>query len=81
MTERYDARPGARDGRPACLAGLKPAGVICEMMNDDGTMARMPDLERFSAAHEVPILQISDLVAYRERAYHRSTRRSDSRCG
>ena len=51
----------------ARLAGLKPAGVICEMMNEDGTMARMPELERFSAAHDVPILQISDLVAYRER--------------
>jgi len=50
----------------ARLAGRKPAGVICEIMKDDGTMARMPDLERFSAAHEVPILQISDLVAYRE---------------
>jgi 3,4-dihydroxy 2-butanone 4-phosphate synthase/GTP cyclohydrolase II len=51
----------------ARLAGLKPAGVICEMMNEDGTMARMPDLERFAAAHDAPILQISDLVAYRER--------------
>ena len=51
----------------ARLAGLKPAGVICEMMNEDGTMARMPELELFSAAHDVPILQISDLVAYRER--------------
>jgi 3,4-dihydroxy 2-butanone 4-phosphate synthase/GTP cyclohydrolase II len=51
----------------ARLAGLKPAGVICEMMNEHGTMARMPELERFSAAHDVPILQISDLVAYRER--------------
>src|SRR6476660_4980130 len=50
----------------ARLAGLKPAGVICEIMKDDGTMARLPDLERFSAAHSVPILQISDLVAYRE---------------
>ena len=50
----------------ARLAGLRPAGVICEIMKDDGTMARMPDLERFSAAHSVPILQISDLVAYRE---------------
>src|SRR5262247_3581322 len=50
----------------ARLAGLKPAGVICEIMKEDGTMARMPDLEQFSAAHGVPILQISDLVAYRE---------------
>ena len=50
----------------ARLAGLKPAGVICEIMNDDGTMARMPDLERFAQAHGIPILRIDDLVAYRE---------------
>ena len=50
----------------ARIAGLKPAGVICEIMNDDGTMARMPDLERFSREHGIPILQIADLVTYRE---------------
>ena len=50
----------------ARLAGLKPAGVICEIMNDDGTMARMPDLERFAARHGIPILPIADLVTYRE---------------
>ena len=50
----------------ARLAGLKPAGVICEIMNDDGTMARMPELERFSQAHGIRILRIDDLVAYRE---------------
>ena len=50
----------------ARMAGLKPAGVICEIMNEDGTMARMPDLERFAAAHGINILRISDLVAYRE---------------
>jgi 3,4-dihydroxy 2-butanone 4-phosphate synthase/GTP cyclohydrolase II len=50
----------------ARMAGLKPAGVICEIMNDDGTMARMPDLERFAARHDLRILRISDLVAYRE---------------
>src|SRR5262249_3364232 len=37
----------------ARLAGLRPAGVICEIMNDDGTMARMPDLEKFAARHEL----------------------------
>ena len=59
----------------ARLAGLKPAGVICEIMNEDGTMARMPDLERFSQKHGIPILQIADLVAYREteRAIRRRT--------
>ncbi|MES2564347.1 MAG: GTP cyclohydrolase II [Pseudomonadota bacterium] len=51
----------------ARMAGLAPAGVICEIMNDDGTMARMPELEHFSQAHGIPILHISDLVAYRER--------------
>ena len=50
----------------ARMAGLKPAGVICEIMNDDGTMARMPELERFAAKHDIKILQIADLVTYRE---------------
>jgi 3,4-dihydroxy 2-butanone 4-phosphate synthase/GTP cyclohydrolase II len=50
----------------ARLAGLKPAGVICEVMNDDGTMARLPQLERFAERHGIKILQIADLVAYRE---------------
>jgi 3,4-dihydroxy 2-butanone 4-phosphate synthase/GTP cyclohydrolase II len=51
----------------ARLAGLYPAAVICEVMNDDGTMARMPDLERFSAAHDIKIVTIKDLIAYRRR--------------
>lgn len=57
----------------ARLAGLKPAGVICEIMNADGTMARRPDLERFAAEHGIRILDIADLVAYRdnERAIRR----------
>ena len=50
----------------ARLAGLKPAGVICEVMKEDGTMARMPDLERFARAHGIRILPIADLVAYRQ---------------
>jgi 3,4-dihydroxy 2-butanone 4-phosphate synthase/GTP cyclohydrolase II len=49
----------------ARLAGLRPAGVICEIMNEDGTMARMPDLERFAAQHKLRILTIADLIAYR----------------
>jgi 3,4-dihydroxy 2-butanone 4-phosphate synthase / GTP cyclohydrolase II len=49
----------------ARLAGLKPAGVICEIMNDDGTMARMPDLEKFAARHGLCILKIADLIDYR----------------
>src|SRR2546429_756567 len=51
----------------ARMAGLYPAGVICEVMNDDGTMARMPDLQRFSAAHGIKIVTIKDLIAYRRR--------------
>ncbi len=50
----------------ARMAGLKPAGVICEIMNADGSMARMPELEKFAAAHGIQILKIADLVAYRE---------------
>jgi 3,4-dihydroxy 2-butanone 4-phosphate synthase/GTP cyclohydrolase II len=51
----------------ARLAGLKPAGVICEIMNEDGTMARMPQLEAFSREHGIPILTIADLIKYRMR--------------
>jgi 3,4-dihydroxy 2-butanone 4-phosphate synthase/GTP cyclohydrolase II len=62
------ARPGHTEAAVdlARLAGLKPAGVICEIMKDDGTMARMADLERFAAQHDIRILRIADLVAYRE---------------
>ena len=49
----------------ARLAGFAPAGVLCEVVNDDGTMARLPDLERFAAEHDLPILPIADLIAYR----------------
>ncbi|HEY4014140.1 MAG TPA: 3,4-dihydroxy-2-butanone-4-phosphate synthase [Polyangiaceae bacterium] len=49
----------------ARLAGLTPAGVICEIMNEDGTMARMPDLERFARKHSLTIVTIADLIRYR----------------
>ena len=49
----------------ARIAGLFPAGVICEIMNDDGTMARMPELERFAAKHDLKIISVADLVRYR----------------
>ena len=49
----------------ARMAGLEPAGVICEIMNADGTMARMPELERLSREHGIPILTIADLIQYR----------------
>ncbi len=51
----------------ARLAGLNPSAVICEIMNDDGTMARMPDLEAFAQRHDVKIATIADLIAYRLR--------------
>src|SRR5204863_358318 len=47
------------------LAGLNPAGVICEVMNDDGTMARMDDLEKFGAQHGLMILSVADVIHYR----------------
>jgi 3,4-dihydroxy 2-butanone 4-phosphate synthase/GTP cyclohydrolase II len=49
----------------ARLAGLRPAAVICEVMNDDGTMSRMPDLQRLAREHDLPIASIADLIAYR----------------
>ncbi|MDS4009837.1 MAG: 3,4-dihydroxy-2-butanone-4-phosphate synthase [Defluviicoccus sp.] len=51
----------------ARLAGLNPSGVICEIMNDDGTMARTPDLLRFAERHRLKIATIADLIAYRLR--------------
>jgi 3,4-dihydroxy 2-butanone 4-phosphate synthase/GTP cyclohydrolase II len=49
----------------ARLAGLKEAGVICEIMNEDGTMARIPQLEIYSQTYDIPILTITDLIKYR----------------
>ncbi len=51
----------------AHLAGLRPAGVICEIMNDDGTMARMPDLELFADQHGLKIATVADIIKYRMR--------------
>ena len=51
----------------ARLAGMRQAAIICEIMNDDGTMARMPDLERFAETHGLKIATIADLIAYRLR--------------
>jgi 3,4-dihydroxy 2-butanone 4-phosphate synthase / GTP cyclohydrolase II len=49
----------------ARLAGLYPAGVLCEVVNDDGTMARLPQLERFAAEHGLPVVSVAELIAYR----------------
>jgi len=54
----------------ARLAGLYPSGVICEIMNDDGTMARLPDLVQFAQLHGLKIATIADLIAYRRRYDH-----------
>ena len=51
----------------ARLAGLRPAGVICEVMKDDGTMARMPDLELFADQHGLKIATVADIISYRMR--------------
>ena len=49
----------------ARLAGLYPAGIICEIMAEDGTMARMPELERFADEHDLKIVTVADIIAYR----------------
>lgn len=49
----------------ARLAGLAPAGVICEILNEDGTMARRPELEKFSADHDMPFITVAQIIAYR----------------
>ncbi len=51
----------------AVLAGLSPGAAICEIMNDDGTMARLPDLQAFSRQHNLPLLTVSDLISHRLR--------------
>ncbi len=51
----------------ARLAGCTPAGVICEIMNDDGSMARLPDLKQYCATHGLKMLTIADLIAYRRK--------------
>ena len=50
----------------ARLAGLQPAGVICEVVADDGNMARMPDLEKFAEKHDLKIVAIADIIAFRQ---------------
>ncbi len=60
----------------ARLAGLNEAAVICEIINDDGTMARMPDLELFAERHGLHILTIADLISYRLQTEHLVTRLS-----
>ncbi|SMP45827.1 GTP cyclohydrolase II /3,4-dihydroxy-2-butanone 4-phosphate synthase [Anoxynatronum buryatiense] len=56
------------------MAGMVPAGVICEIMNDDGTMARVPELMKFASEHQLVIITIADLVKYRRRSEKLITR-------
>ncbi|MFZ2491959.1 MAG: bifunctional 3,4-dihydroxy-2-butanone-4-phosphate synthase/GTP cyclohydrolase II [Thermoanaerobaculia bacterium] len=51
----------------AVIAGMTPAAVICEIMNEDGTMARLPDLQKFAAEHGLKVLSVADLIKYRMR--------------
>lgn len=50
------------------IAGLGDTAVLCELTNEDGTMARMPEIEKFGAAHNMPVLTIEDIVAYRQQS-------------
>ena len=50
------------------IAGLGDTAVLCELTNEDGTMARMPEIQKFGAAHDMPVLTIEDLVAYRQQS-------------
>ena len=52
--------------RHAYLAGKAPSGVICEVANDDGTMARLPELIAFAEQHRLPLISIEGLIAYIE---------------
>lgn len=75
------SRTGQTEGSVdlADLAGLKPAAVICEIMKDDGTMARRSDLETFAAAHNVRILTIADIIEYRLRKERLVRRAAETR--
>jgi len=66
VLERVGQTEGSVD--LARLAGLHPSGVICEIMNDDGTMARMPELEQFGREHRIRIAAVADVIKYRMRA-------------
>ncbi|BCJ67907.1 bifunctional 3,4-dihydroxy-2-butanone-4-phosphate synthase/GTP cyclohydrolase II [Polymorphospora rubra] len=63
----------------AVLAGLRPAGVLCELVNDDGTMQRLPDLARFTAEHGLTLITIADLIAYRRRTEKQVERVAEAR--
>jgi len=74
-------RPGHTEAAVdlARLAGLRPAGVICEIANPDGTMARQPELAAFSAQHGLVLISIADLIAYRRRSERQVERVAEAR--
>lgn len=76
------ARRGHTEGTVdlAALAGLKPAGVLCELMNADGTMMRGAQVERFALAHGLPILTIEELVAFRRALSQAAAKESCVEC-
>ncbi|HEY3006511.1 MAG TPA: bifunctional 3,4-dihydroxy-2-butanone-4-phosphate synthase/GTP cyclohydrolase II [Micromonosporaceae bacterium] len=82
------AKPGGVLRRPghteaavdlAVLAGLRAAGVLCELVNDDGTMMRLPDLERFRAEHGLELISIANLIEYRRRTERSVERIAEAR--
>ena len=72
------ATPRPRSTSPASPA-CEPAGVLAEIVNDDGTMARLPDLERFAAEHDLVLISIADLIRYRRRREKLVRRVSEAR--
>jgi 3,4-dihydroxy 2-butanone 4-phosphate synthase/GTP cyclohydrolase II len=74
-------RPGHTEAAVdlARLAGLRPAGAICEIVNDDGTMSRLPELVVFAREHDLTLISIADLVAYRRRTEKQVVRVAETR--
>jgi 3,4-dihydroxy 2-butanone 4-phosphate synthase / GTP cyclohydrolase II len=74
-------RPGHTEAAVdlARLAGLPPAGVLAEVVNDDGTMARLPELREFAAAHDLALISIEQLVEYRRRTERQLTREAQTK--
>ncbi|HKE64898.1 MAG TPA: bifunctional 3,4-dihydroxy-2-butanone-4-phosphate synthase/GTP cyclohydrolase II [Micromonosporaceae bacterium] len=74
-------RPGHTEAAVdlAEMAGLRPAGVLCELVNDDGTMKRLPDLEKFAADHDLTLISIADLIAHRRRTETQVERVAEAR--
>jgi len=70
LTAGHAPEPGDRDGELLCdadlavLAGLRPVAVLCELVNDDGTMKRRPHLEAFAAEHRLALITIADLMTH-----------------